>query len=376
MRGHIRKVSSSPNRWIARHYLGQPGRYKSRTFTTRRDAEEWLTLESAGTLTGTAVDRRAGEVAFRAEVEGWDRSRRHLAPATLARDRSVMASLVLPHLGGRRLADLSVPVLDGWVAGLEAEGLAPATIRKAFMLVASVLDRAALLNKIPRNPARIRGAVSLPTVERKDMRVLEPDEVASLADAIEPRWRALVLTAAYTGCRWGELAGLRARNLDLSTGRLSVVATLSEVGGELAMKEPKTASSRRTVALPAGLVDELRAHLDEWPAVADGLVFTGTAGAPLRRTNWRRRVWLPAVQASVGPPLRFHDLRHTHAAWLIAQGAHAKVIADRLGHASPTVTMNTYAHLLSGMDEAAAERLDELFTAAPRTAGTVADLGR
>ena len=84
--------------------------------------------------------------------------------------------------------------------------------------------------------------------------------------------------------------------------------------------------------------------------------------APLHdppRNNWRRRVWLPAVEASVGPPLRFHDLRHAHAALLIKQGEHPKVIQDRLGHASIKTKLDTYGHLFDGMDEAAAAALDE-----------------
>ena len=85
----------------------------------------------------------------------------------------------------------------------------------------------------------------------------------------------------------------------------------------------------------------------------------------MRRTNFRRRTWLPAVRASIGEPLRFHDLRHTHAAMLIAQGEHPKVIQLRLGHSSIQVTLDTYGHLFEGLDEAAAERLDAAYLRTP-----------
>jgi integrase len=194
-------------------------------------------------------------------------------------------------------------------------------------------------------------------MDSTEMRFLSPGEVQSLADAVPPRYRALILTAAYTGLRWGELVGLRAKRLDLAARRVTVTEALSEVRGDLTFKTPKTAASRRTVALPAPLVDVLADHLSAYPAVGNGLVFTQPEGGPIRRTNFRQRVWLAAVAETVGPPMRFHDLRHSHAAWLIAQGEHPKTIQSRLGHASIKTTLDTYGHLMPGMDEADADRL-------------------
>ena len=157
---------------------------------------------------------------------------------------------------------------------------------------------------------------------------------------------------------------------------MTVAEALTEVRGELAFKAPKTAASRRTVALPGSLVSVLRDHLSAWPAVGNGLVFTGAEGKPMRRTNFRRRAWGPAVAASVGEPCRFHDLRHSHAAMLIAQGEHQKTIQSRLGHASISTTLDTYGHLMEGLDQAAAERLDAAVKhpGSTRPPGTVADL--
>jgi integrase len=142
-----------------------------------------------------------------------------------------------------------------------------------------------------------------------------------------------------------------------------------ETAGKIIEAGPKTASSVRKVALPQFLVRELSGHIARW-SDPEGWIFPSPEGGPLRRTNWRRRFWLPAVEASVGAPLRYHDLRHSHAAILIAQGEHVRVIADRLGHANPMVTMTTYAHLFDGLDVAAAERLDEAW------AQSVTDPGR
>jgi len=113
------------------------------------------------------------------------------------------------------------------------------------------------------------------------------------------------------------------------------------------------------VTIPAFLCDVLAQHLKaRAPLGPDDLIFVGAQGAPLRASAFRQRFWYPAVKASVGPPCRFHDLRHTHAAMLIQAGTHAKMIQRRLGHAQIGVTLNTYGHLMEGLDESAAEALD------------------
>ena len=96
-----------------------------------------------------------------------------------------------------------------------------------------------------------------------------------------------------------------------------------------------------------------------------GIVFAAPEGGPIRRMNFRHRTWLPAIDRSVGVPCTFHSLRHSHAALLIAQGEHPKVIQERLGHASIKTTLDTYGHLFDGMDEAAADRLDEVWRVSP-----------
>lgn len=357
MAGHVRKLENG--RYVARFPLGGRGRFRSRTFDRKRDAEAWLTSQNTRRDRGDWVDPALAAESFGAVALAWLKSRRDVADSTAARDETYFRSLILPHLAEYELRHISVEVLDDWVSYLdEVEGKAPATVRKAFQLAAAVLDRAVVLRKLPANPARVGEAISLPLMSPAEMRFLTPDEVHELADAIEPRYKALVLTAAFTGLRWGEIVGLRAKNLDLKEARLTVAEALSEVSGELTFKTPKTQASRRTVALPQLLVGVLRDHLAQWPAVGAGLVFTSPEGTPLRRTNFRRRVWEPAVEDAMLDPLRFHDLRHTHAAFLIAQGEHPKTIQSRLGHATISTTLDTYGHLFEGLDKAAAVRLD------------------
>jgi integrase len=247
--------------------------------------------------------------------------------------------------------------VQAFIAHLEEKGLAASTIRQCYLVVTGIFGSAFESDIIARTPCR---GINLPTAQHTEMRFLTPDEVEDLASAIDDRYRAFVITAAYTGCRFGELAGLRVDRIDLLRRSLTVVESLSDVNGRVRLTPPKTTSARRQIALPRYAVQALEDHLARWPLGQDGLVFTSPTGGPLRRTNFRRRVWVPAVRASVGEPLRFHDLRHTHAALLIAQGEHPKVIQTRLGHSSIQVTLDTYGHLFDGLDEAAADHLDEI----------------
>lgn len=354
MAGHIRKLEGG--RYMARFPLGQRGKFRSKTFNRRLDADRWLTSQNSARDRGEWVDPAHSAESFRAVADGWLAGRRNVAESSRARDTSYLRNLILPFLGQLRLRDVTADVLDGWVANLD-EDYAPATTRKAFNIASQILDRAVILRKIPANPARIKDAVSLPALDPSEMRFLSVDELGDLADAVDPRYRALVLSGAYTGLRWGELAGLRAKYLDLNAGTVTVAESLYEVGGKLGWKSPKTSASRRTITLPPYLIEELRVYLGDHPVVGDGLVFPDSRGGPLRRSNFARRTFKPAVRASVGEPCRVHDLRHTHAAWLIANGEHPKTIQSRLGHASIKATLDRYGHLMPGLDEAAAGRL-------------------
>ncbi|HLA81454.1 MAG TPA: tyrosine-type recombinase/integrase [Thermoleophilia bacterium] len=277
-----------------------------------------------------------------------------IAPSTRARDDSYFRSFILPYFADESLAKVNPLHVQGWVSALLAKDYAPATIRKAYQLLSAVFDAAVTSDLIARSPCR---GIKLPKDVREEMRFLSPDEMEKLANAIDPRYQTLVLTGAYTGLRPGELLGLKLNQLDMLRRQLRVVGALSEVKGQVRLGPPKSKASRRTVAMPDFLVEELARHLAQY-GDPDGWAFSSPQGGPVRRTNFRRWFWLPAVQTSVGDPLRFHELRHSHAALLIAEGVHPKVLQDRLGHASITTTLDTYGHLMKGLDEAAADALD------------------
>jgi integrase len=216
--------------------------------------------------------------------------------------------------------------------------------------------------------------VPLPKVEREEMRFLTPAEVATLADAIDQRYRALVLVGAYGGLRIGELAGLRRTRVDLLRGTVEVAEILTEVRGELFVGPPKTRAGRRRVGLPQAVTRELGRHLGT-PGGVDDPVFTAPQGGPLRVTAFRGRVWRPATRAAGLDGLRIHDLRHTAVALWIAAGANPKEVSVRAGHASVSFTLDRYGHLFPEADEALRTRLDAFYVASgPTPHGTVVEL--
>jgi integrase len=356
---HIRRVAAGS--WQVR-YRDPSGRERARSFRRKADAEKFLVTVETDKLRGTWADPRLAKITVSEWLPTWHASRVHLRPSTRALSESLLRNHVLPYFGDKRLGSVTPTEVQGFVAHLEEKGLAASTIRQCYLLVAGLFSSALDSDIIVRSPCR---GINLPHDAKAEMRFLTTEEVSDLASVIDESYRALVLTAAYAGCRFGELAGLKTHRLDLLRRTLTITESLSEVRGQVRLAPPKTATARRQVALPKFLAEELAGHLAEWPPGDNAFVFTAPQGGPLLRRNFRRRIWLPAVRASVGDPMRFHDLRHTHAAMLIAQGEHPKVIQNRLGHSSIKVTLDTYGHLFEGLDEAAADRLDVVFQQNP-----------
>jgi integrase len=181
----------------------------------------------------------------------------------------------------------------------------------------------------------------------------------------------LVTFAAYTGVRSGEAAALRVNDLDLDGGRLRVRRSVAEVHGRLVEGDPKSGETR-SMTLPRFLVNELRTYLAASGLRGHDFLFSAERGGQLRQSNFYRRTFKPAVEATDGIPdaMRFHDLRHTCAAILIDQGAHPKAIQERLGHSSIEVTMDTYGHLYESAEDALADALDAVHAAAVASSKT------
>ena len=359
--GAVARVTHRSGRkvWQAR-WRDPSGRQRAKNFNRKVDAERYLLAMEADKLRGRYTDPRLAKTPLADWMAEYQGTRVNLGVQTQARDEATIRNHILPEFGTWAIGSIQPIHVAQWVADLDARGYAPATVRKAYQLLAAALDAAVESGLLARSPCR---GVKLPKLASQEMRFLDPAEINQLAEAMDPRYSAMVLTAAYTGLRFSELRALRVDRLDALRRTIRVTASLVEARGQFLFVEPKSEASCRTVRVPAFLVDVLAAHLATH-ADGSGLVFSAPNGGPVRRSNFRRRIWLPAVAASVGQPCTFHDLRHSHAALLIAQGEHPKVIQERLGHASIKTTLDIYGHLFEGLDEAAGDRLEVTYTSA------------
>lgn len=237
----------------------------------------------------------------------------------VGRDGEVGANLVLPHLGDMPLKAIHPSDLQRRTSDLTADGKSPATVRKAWQIASGVLKLAVRDRLIASTPAQ---DVELPVDHREEPTFVEAHQVLELAEAMDDRWSVMVLLAGFGGLRFGEVAGLQVDDVDFLNRRVTVRRSVSDVKGETHVGPPKTAKSRRTVALPAAVVEAIAEHVSSQDRAGTDCLFTDPEGGPIRATYWQRRVWPPAVAAGDLEELRFHDLRHSHVTLLIAQGEH------------------------------------------------------
>ncbi len=198
----------------------------------------------------------------------------------------------------------------------------------------------------------------LPKRKHADRGYLSHAQVAALATAVD-RQSEVVRFLAYTGIRWGEMAALRVQDFDMLRRRVNVSRSVTESGG-LVWSTPKT-WERRSVPFPAALTDELAALMVS--KGRDELVFTDLRGGVLRNSNWRARVFEPAVTKcqktdDTFPSITPHDLRHTAASLAISAGANVKAVQRMLGHAKASMTLDVYADLFDEDLDSVAANLD------------------
>lgn len=219
---------------------------------------------------------------------------------------------------------------------------APKSIANAQRLLSTVLAAAVEKGYIAKNPAK---GVTLPSdAERREMAFLTHNEFALVLDAVAEHYRPLVAFLAGTGARWGEATALTWGDFDLHaevpTVRIARAWKKGKAGVYLG--SPKSRKAIRTVTLPVSLVRELR----PLAGAADALAFTSVEGKRVQAQHFRERVWHPAItRAQIGKRVRVHDLRHTHASWLIAAHIRPEVLQRRLGHESIKTTYDRYGHL-------------------------------
>jgi integrase len=364
--GRVRQLPSG--RWQAR-YPGPDGvdRPAPRTFDRKRDATDWLAEKRTELARGEWLDPDRGRVPF-GEYAARSVNERDLSDTTRERYDQLRVHL-LPTFGLRAVGEIREADVRTWRKDRRDAGVGQSTAAKAYRLLHAILHTAADDGLLRRNPCRVRGAGEEKSAERS---VLSVDQVFDIADAIRPRFRCLVLLAAFTSLRFGEPAALRRTELDLDAGEVRVLRSQAELrGGRLLTKDPKSAAGLRVVAIPSAVVPELRSHV-RWfsePAT-DGLVFIGPLGGRLLRRNFRRLCAEAVRKVGLDPAgVHFHDLRHTGNNLAAATGASTKELMARMGHSSMRAAL-IYQHATRERDRKIADGLSEQIKAARRAPTT------
>jgi integrase len=273
---------------------------------------------------------------------------------------SVLNRHVLPRFGAREVGSIERPEIRRLVVELSRTELSANSVRNVLNVVKGVCRHAVEAGVLRSSPA---AGLAAPRGQRREMAVATDSQVAAIAALVPDEHSTLIYAAAYTGLRAGELFALRVRDVDLMRGRAHVRRAVAEVHGQLVVGVPKS-GRERTVSIPPFLRDMFAEQVASVETQSEELIFTSPAGTPLRISNFYPRVFRPAADAAGLPHLRFHDLRHTCAAFLIDSGAHPRAIMERLGHSSITVTMDTYGHMLPSLDDDLTAALEDRYRSA------------
>ena len=355
--GAVRELKSG--QWQAR-YRGPDGimRPADRTFPSKTDAEVWLTRKEAEILNDEWINPDAGRVPLADYAKDWIDERPNLRPKTIRLYRYLLRSHLESALGSMAVAEIKEAQVRRWRKNLLDANVSAVTTAKAYRFLKAVMNTAVDDGLIKRNPCRIKGAGQEKSPERATLTI---PQVYALAEAIDQRYRALVLLGIFASLRWGELAALRRADVDLEACTIHVERQLTEtIGGAPAFGPPKSDAGVRQVPFPGMIAADLRWHLACFAGdQADALIFTSPAGTPLRHSNFYRRAWLKAL-AKVGlTGVHFHDLRHTGNTLTADAGANLRELMERMGHASTRAAL-IYLHSTDERQRKLAEVVGEL----------------
>ena len=355
-------------RWVAAVDLGCRNGRRHRKVVygkTRREAREKLVQVQTALGSGIAVDKDRQAVEQFLGVWLDEVCRPNLGLKTVRTYETVVRVHLVPHIGRIRLSKLAAQDVQVMLNAVSASGRAPRTVQMIRAVLRQALAWAVRWGLVSRNVAVM---VEPPRTTRHERRPLTPAEARPFVEAIRgDRLEALLLLALATGMRQGEILGLQWSEVDLQIGQPRVTKSLARVAGAR-LVDPKTERSRRLLALSPSIVTAIRAHRtiqiqgrllagSRW--VDSGLVFTTSIGTPLDGPTVTRRLHRILAAAEL-PQITFHDLRHSCASLMLAQGVAPRVVMETLGHSDIRLTMNVYTHVAAELQQDAAARMERL----------------
>jgi integrase len=370
--GSVRQRGSG--RWQAR-YIGPDGQHytartehgRALTFTGKQAADAWLARAYAAIQAGTwrppgaPAPPRQAPVTLRAYAGTWLEGR-DLSPATRKLYKVTLANQILPGLGGTAVTAITPVMVREWHAKLDT---GPTQKAHAYSLLRTILNTALADDIIAANPCRVRGAGNA-----KRARQIKPATLAELEDiagSVPPRYRLMILLAAWCALRFGELAELRRADIDVRAGVIRVRRGVIRGDAGEQVKGPKSEAGKRDVNIPPHLLPAVRAHLaGHTGSGRQDLLFPAANGGHMAPSSLYA-VYRPAAARAGRQDLRFHDLRHTGAVLAAAAGATLAELMARLGHSTVSAAMR-YQHAAADRDKAIAEALSRLAEPTPITA--------
>ncbi len=377
MRGHIVKRGKNSYTIILDVVKDATGKRMQQWVSVKgnkKDAEKRLAEILYQIDTGSFM--KPGKTTVAEFLERWlnDYSKQKLAPRTAEGYETIIRCHLIPGLGSVPLTQLKPEYIQRYYTEMLSTGrcngkgaLSSTTVRQHHMVLHRAMHTAVNWGLIPRNPA---DAVDPPRSQHTDIHVMNEDNILAFLEAAKATpYYPLFYLALFTAMRRSELLALRWSDVDLVLGQVSISKSLHRLrDGSFALTQPKTAKGQRSIALPPSASLVLREHRERQlqtrlalgkPLQESDMVFSHMDGSPLLPDTvsqaWRRL----AVHYGLNG-IRLHDARHSHATLMLKQGIHPKIVQERLGHSSIKVTLDTYSHVVPGLQEAAALRFDEL----------------
>ncbi|RQD72687.1 MAG: site-specific integrase [Tindallia sp. MSAO_Bac2] len=289
-----------------------------------------------------------------------------VAASTYKGYKDYIKAYLKPSLGNKSISKLDPLEIQEVYNNMIKRGLAPRTVGYAHGVLRSALKQAVKWNLIAKNPTEL---VDLPKKRKKEIQPLTPEEAARfMTYTVYSSWKAFFSLLLASGMRPGEALGLKWEDIDFEKGRVHIQRAFSKVNDEWLLEVPKTTQSRRSIPIPPGVIEDLEEHRlgqEEVKLKAEnyndyGLVFAGKNGDPPDYRNIYRRHFKPLLKDAGLPDIRLYDLRHTCATILLAAGENPKIVSERLGHASITLTLDIYSHVLPDMQDQATAKLEAL----------------
>jgi len=349
--------SNTSNLWVAQITLPD-GKRKTKYSKTQKVVKEWLLTQRNALRTGVWVDN--DKVTISEFLDRWlgDTVAHTVRPKTLTSYKYLIDMHIKPTIGYLKLTQLRPENLQSLYAQKLDAGLSSRTVQYIHAVIHRALEQAMKWGLVVRNVADL---VDPPRVTKKAPLTLTETQTKLFLEEVKGhRWFPIYLLAIVGGLREGELLGLHIEDISLERGTVYVHRAIQYLPGKgLIETEPKTETAKRVVTLPAFAVEILRDYIDSLKR-NQGLLFTTSTGNAVSYRNLIRHFHQTLDKLGI-ERLPFHSLRHLSASLLLKAGVNPKVVQERLGHSTITLTLDTYSHVLPGLQEDAANKMEGYF---------------